>query len=271
MNARLPAETPVESLEARLKRASALNEFEVDDFGFRPTSAAKALKYFVWLYRHYFRVKAFGFENFPAGRFMLVSNHSGQLPFDAAMLLVAGLLEGEPPRLLRGMVERWASTLPFIAPLFARVGQVVGTPANAHRLLEAGQALMVFPEGVRGLVKPSFRRYQLAEFGQGFMRIAVATQTPVLPVAVIGAEEQTPTFANVKSIAKRLNLPAFPLTPYLLPIPLPVKYRIYVGAPRIFEGRSDDDQAIRERVAVVRKEVQALIAKGLRERPGVFR
>src|ERR1700694_4372790 len=97
----------------------------------------------LWLYKNWFRVETHGIEQVPAGKVMLIANHSGQLPFDALMLGMAMLSEAEPPRVARAMVEKWAVSLPFIAPIYARTGQVVGTPENCRPLLAAGETIMI--------------------------------------------------------------------------------------------------------------------------------
>src|SRR3954464_3679345 len=173
----------------------------------------------LWLYRNYFRVQTHGIGHVPTGRAMLVSNHSGQLPLDAAMIALSLLVEAEPPRLARAMVEKWAPTLPFVAPFFARIGQVVGTPENCRRLLAAGETIMVFPEGVRGLNKTFDKKYQLQEFGTGFMRLALETGTPIVPVGVVGAEEQAPAFFDFRAGAQLLGLPRRPTPPPARPRP----------------------------------------------------
>src|SRR5437763_1941816 len=204
-------------LEARLARVVApQNEYGVDPFGLDLEFAKAAIAPALWLYKNWFRVQTHGVEQVPAGRALLVANHSGQLPFDALMIGIAMLAEAEPPRICRAMVEKWAPTLPFVAPFYARIGQVVGTPENARRLLAAGETLMVFPEGTRGLNKTYDKRYRLQEFGNGFMRIALETRTPILPVAVVGAEEQAPAFFDFKVVAKALGFPALPITPTLV-------------------------------------------------------
>ena len=134
---------------------------ETDPFGFDPQWARYALATAAFLHRYYFRVQSYGIENVPKGGVVLVANHSGQLPIDGALILAAMFLDADPPRILRSMVEKWAQTLPGISTLFARCGQVVGVPENARRLLEMGEALLVFPEGVRGISKPFYQRYQL--------------------------------------------------------------------------------------------------------------
>ncbi|SEK39902.1 1-acyl-sn-glycerol-3-phosphate acyltransferase [Stigmatella aurantiaca] len=247
------------------------NEYGVDPFGFNLDFSLAAVAPLVWLYRHYHRVETFGIENVPAGRVLLVSNHSGQLPMDGAMIGVALMMEASPPRAIRSMVEKWVPTLPYISAFFARVGQIVGTPENCRRLLNAGEAILVFPEGMRGISKLWPQRYQLQDFGLGFMRLALETDTPIVPVAVIGAEEQAPALMDLKPLAKLLGFPAFPITATGLPIPLPTKYRLYFGEPLHFTGRADDeDSELDKKVRTVRAAIQAMIHQGLKERRSIF-
>jgi 1-acyl-sn-glycerol-3-phosphate acyltransferase len=250
-----------------------------NEFGFDPFGLSKAnLKYAVtvarWMYRHYFRAEAHGIENVPAdGRVILVANHSGQLPFDGLVIASACFLEPKQPRLVRAMVEFFVPTVPFASYLFSRWGQITGTPENCRRLLSAEEAVLVFPEGARGISKPFNRRYQLADFGKGFMRLALETGAPIVPVAVIGAEEQAPA-VNVKPLAKLLGMPSFPVVPYppfIAPLPLPVKYRLYFGEPIKFTGDpDDDDEVLDDQVKTVKNRIQSMIHLGLREREHVF-
>jgi 1-acyl-sn-glycerol-3-phosphate acyltransferase len=231
----------------------------------------------VWLYKNYFRVIAHGVEKVPRGRVLIVSNHSGQLPFDGMMIAASLVLEHHPPRVVRSMVEKWIPRLPFISVLFARMGQIVGTPENCRRLLEREEAILVFPEGARGISKTFDKRYQLERFGAGFMRLALETHTPIVPVAVVGAEEQAPAFFNLKSIADAIGAPAFPVTPtfpLLGPIgllPLPTRYRIYFGDPILVQGTGDEeDEVVEDHVERVRSTIQEMLQRGLSERTGVF-
>lgn len=247
------------------------NEYGVDPFGFNLDYALAAVAPFLWLYKRYFRVETHGLEKVPAGKVLLISNHSGQLPFDGAMIGVAMLTEANPPRAVRSMVEKWVPSLPFVSTFMARIGQIVGTPENCRRLLQAGEAIMVFPEGARGISKLWSKRYQLQEFGLGFMRLALETNTPIVPVAVVGAEEQAPALLDLKPVAKVLGFPAFPITPTVLPFPLPVKYRLYFGDPLTFTGRPDDEDAeLEKKVRVVKNTIQQMLGQGLKERKGVF-
>ena len=249
-----------------------INEFGVDPFGFDPNSFRFAAPITAWLYRKYFRCEVHGIENVPQGRMLVISNHSGQLPFDAMMIETAFLLETKSPRALRGMAERWSADLPFISRLFARGGAVVGEPSACRQLLNMDEAVLVFPEGVKGINKTFKERYQLLNFGHGFMRLALETKSPIIPVAVIGAEEQAPSVANIKPLAKLFKAPAFPLIlPQIFPIPLPVKYRIYVGEPMNFggDGLEDSDQ-VAEYVRQVRERIQTMLNEGRAKRKSIF-
>jgi 1-acyl-sn-glycerol-3-phosphate acyltransferase len=264
-----------DEISARIEAVrSGENEAGFDPFGFDPETARYVLAVVAFLHRTYFRTQVFGLENVPKGRCLLISNHSGMVPIDGILIAASMLLDGNPPRLPRGMVEKWTQQLPYVAMIFARVGQVLGSPDNARRLLEADHPLMVFPEGVRGIVKPYTRRYQLADFGLGFMRLALETKSPIIPIAVIGAEEQYPNFGNAGGLARALGLPIFPLLPQALlgfALPLPTRYRIYFGEPLHFQGDADDDDAeIEGHVELVRDTVQNMVKRGVGERKHVF-
>jgi 1-acyl-sn-glycerol-3-phosphate acyltransferase len=254
-----------------------LNEFGVDPFGFDPRFVKYGIPFALFLYRKYFRVESVGLSNVPAGRVLLIANHSGQIPLDGAMICVAMIVDAEPPRMVRSMVETWVPTLPVLSWFFPRVGQIVGTRENCQRLLERDAAILAFPEGVRGVSKNFAKRYQLEEFGLGFMRLALRTGAPVVPVAVVGAEEQVPSFYSFKPLAKALGIPAFPITPtfpWLGPLgllPLPVKYRLHFGKPLHFLGDPDDeDSVVTEKVKQVRRTLQRMIRDGLKARKHVF-
>ncbi len=248
------------------------NEYGVDPYGFDVDYTLAAVAPLLWLYKKYFRVQLHGVDAVPGeGRVLLVSNHSGQLPFDAAMIEVALLIDRDPPRVARALVERWVPTLPFVSTYMARCGQIVGTPENCRRLLAADEAILVFPEGVRGLNKPFHDRYRLRKFGTGFVRLALESGAPVVPVAVVGAEEQAPALFDLKPLARLLSFPAFPITPTLLPLPLPTRYRIHFGEPMRLSGSPDDEDAeLERRAAEVQAVVQALLDRGVAERKHVF-
>lgn len=259
--------------QARLEKLTPpKNEYGVDPYGFDIEYTVAAVAPLLWLYRKYFRVEVHDIERVPPeGRVLLVSNHSGQLPFDGAMIEIAFLIDRDPPRAVRALMDTWVPTLPFVSTFMARCGQVVGTPENCRRLLAADEALLVFPEGTRGLNKLFKDRYKLQRFGAGFLRLALETGAPVVPVAVVGAEEQAPALFDLKPLARMFSFPALPVTPTLLPFPLPSRYHIHFGEPIRFQGSPDEEDEVLERkVADVEEAVRALIAHGLAERRHVF-
>jgi 1-acyl-sn-glycerol-3-phosphate acyltransferase len=263
-----------EDLVRKLRRAEARqNEYGYDPFGYSRDDARVAAAIAQAFYRRYFRTRAVGVDHVPQGRCLLVANHSGQLPWDAVSIASALLFDRDPPRITRSMVERYAQTLPFVSTFFARCGQILGTPENCRRLLLAEEAILVFPEGVRGIAKPITKRYQLQPFGLGFMRLALETRSPIVPIAVIGAEEQAPAF-NVAPLARLLGMPAFPVMPVppFLPIlPYPTRHVLYFGEPQCFVGDpDDDDDEIEQRVKTVRNTIQSMIQAGLKERKHLF-
>jgi 1-acyl-sn-glycerol-3-phosphate acyltransferase len=258
--------------DEKLERVKAReNEFGVDPFGLDLEYTRAAVAPILWLYKYYFRVDAHGVNHVPPGRVLLISNHSGQLPFDGMMIGMAMLVEADPPRMIRAMVEKWVPTLPFASTFFARCGQVVGTPENCRRLLGQDEAILVFPEGAKGISKLFKEAYKLQDFGNGFMRLALETRTPIVPIAVVGAEEQAPAFADIKSVARLVGMPAMPVTLTGLPLPLPTKYHIYFGEPMEFRGSADEEDAeVEKKVRQVKATIQAMLNEGLRDRKHVF-
>ncbi len=280
----LPLPPPLARLQREVEARIAelptrLNEYGFDRFGADPRWGMALTLPMALLYRHWLRVETHGIERVPEGRVLLIANHAGNtFAYDGAMLAMAMLLEAKPPRMLRGMGEYYLPQIPFFSVLMHRTGSVVGTPENCTQILENGEAVMVFPEGSRGFVKPWRKRYQLQGFGLGFMRLALETDTPIVPVGIVGAEEQSPALADVKWLGRLVGSPAFPITatfPWfglLGFVPLPVKFRLRFGEPLRFEGDPhDDDAAMEKKVEVVKDAIRGLVAEGLAERQGWFR
>ncbi len=275
------ADTALQSdLDRRISSMSVkLNAFGNDPFGFDPTYLRTVVPPLALVYRNYFRCEATGLENIPEGRCLVVANHAGQVPLDGIMIGLAMFLDRTPPRFPRAMVEKWVQELPVLSWFFPRMGQVTGTPENCRRLLENEEAILVFPEGVRGIMKTYDRRYQLAEFGTGFMTLALEYKTPIVPVAVVGSEEQYPAVFNFKALGSLLGLPegSFPVTPTfpllgpLGALPLPVKYRIEFGAPLRFDAHDPDDpDDLEQKVRFVRGTIQSMLDRGVRQRKHIF-
>ncbi|MEM7589594.1 MAG: lysophospholipid acyltransferase family protein [Myxococcota bacterium] len=251
-----------------------INCLGTDAFGSDPQAFEVSLHMAWLLYRKYFRVQVHGWQHLPSGPMIVASNHSGQLPFDAMMITTGFFLDAPQPVLLHGMVDRRVSRLPFISTLFTRIGHMVGTRQVCDQLLRSGASVLVFPEGVAGICKPFSQRYQLQNFGRGFVRLAMQTGCPVLPMALIGAEEQAIAVANIKPLAKLFRLPCWPLVlPQLfVPVPLPVRYTLYIGKPLDFGRKtlSPSEKTVERGVARVKQSIRALIARGLRNRQSVF-
>lgn len=269
-----------DEVEARLAEVpTTLNEFGVDPFGFDPRYAAPFLLPAAFLYRHWLRVETRGIDRVPAGRVLLIANHAGNtFAYDGAMLAMSMLLEARPPRAVRAMAEYYLPTIPFFSTFLHRMGSVVGTPENCVQLLERGECIMVFPEGERGFVKTWSQRYRLQRFGLGFLRLALETGTPIVPVGIVGAEEQSPGLVRSRWLGRLIGAPVAPITltfPWLglaSLLPLPVKFRILFGAPLLFEGDAHaEDAEIERKVEQVKDAIRELIAEGLAARRGWFR
>ncbi len=277
---RLPSLRAIlQEIDARTERIpTRLNEFGYDSFGLDPSVSRYLSAPMVLLYRHYLRVEARGIERVPDGPVLLIANHAGNtFAWDGAMLATALLMEGEPPRIVRGMGEYFLPTIPFFNVFMQRCGSVVGTPENCVQLLEQGEAIMAFPEGERGFVKTYDKAYQLQRFGLGFLRLALETGTPIVPVGIVGSEEQSPGIANLRWLGRLFGSPSFPVTatfPFLGLagfLPLPVKFHLHFGEPLRFEGDpGDEDAVIEEKVEVVKAAIRELVEAGLAARKSWF-
>jgi 1-acyl-sn-glycerol-3-phosphate acyltransferase len=242
-----------------------------DAFGFSPDTLRRSFPYFRALYRYYFRVESRGHEHLPTtGPTILAANHGGLFPFDAAMTIVDVALHSDPPRLARSVVDRWAGGLPFVNVLFARLGQVVGTGENCAELLERNQLLLVFPEGRAGSCKRVTERYRLQPFHVGFVEHALRAHAPIVPVAIVGSDDQAPVLYDLRALARRFGLPALPITPtfpWLGPLgllPYPVRYRIVYGEPLDYHERfgpeaADDAHLVGYLAKQARRSVQKLL------------
>jgi 1-acyl-sn-glycerol-3-phosphate acyltransferase len=239
------------------------NRDGIDPYGVSKKHLARFFNWLGFSYRYYFRCSAFGVEHVPPrGRAMIVCNHSGGYAIDGGMVLAACFFELQPPRLAHGMAEKFLSKLPFAGQWTLKTGQVMGLPQHAARLLESDRLLMVFPEGARGTAKLYSERYSLIDFGTGFMRLAMQTTTPIVPAAFLGGGEAVPTVANLYKLGRAIGAPYVPITPYLLPAPLPVHTELHFGAPMLFQGSgNEEDSLVVARVDEVKTAIESLIAE----------
>jgi 1-acyl-sn-glycerol-3-phosphate acyltransferase len=268
-----------EPAEEEVRDLVSLASSEIDAFGRDPVFEQRAEKALAFFYRRYFRVEVRNIENVPdKGAVLLVANHSGSLPLDGAMLKLALSLDHPAHRRLRPLAENFVYHFPFVGVLLNRFGAVRACQENAEALLRDGEAVAVFPEGVKGLGKPFRKRYQLQRFGRGgFIRLALRTKTPIVPVAIVGAEETTPVIARLVRPGRTLGLPYLPVTPtfpFLGPlglVPLPTKWTIEFGEPlRFTEDEAADDLTIARLTEDIRGDIQARLDKLLSQRTGWF-
>jgi 1-acyl-sn-glycerol-3-phosphate acyltransferase len=254
---------------------------QVDDFGLDPTYEARVQPLFDALYQRYFRAEAQGLEHIPAeGRVLLIGNHSGTIPFDGVMLKTAIGMHHPARREMRWLAEDFVFHFPFLGAFMNRIGAVRACQENAHRLLAQGSLVAVFPEGIQGIGKLYRDRYRLQRFGRGgYIKLALRTATPIVPVAIVGAEETYPLLLKLTKLAKPLGVPFVPVTPlfpWLGPLgllPLPSRWRICVGAPitEVAEYGPDDaeDPIVVNRLNErVRQAIQDMLATTLRQRGG---
>ena len=243
-----------------------------DVFGFNPTWLKWASKVLEPIYKYYFRVSSYGIEHVPLeGPGILASNHSGTLPIDGMMIGLDVYFKTHEYRAPRAIVDYFVAGLPFVGTLFTRVGGIGGSRGNFRRSLEDGDLLLVFPEGEPGISKPFSKRYQLQKWRVGHVELAIRHQAPVIPTAVVGAEEQLPLIAQIP--IRAFGAPHIPLP--AVPFPLPVHYHIYYGEPIDFSEQYEPDDAndpevLKQAAKTVKSAVHELIQRGLRERKGVF-
>lgn len=256
--------------------------YPVDDFGFDEQWTEALLPLARLVYRRYWRVTTSGIENVPRrGGALLVSNHSGVLPFDGAMIKVAAFEEGLD-RHIRALIATWFFGLPGLSWLLRRSGQTVGHPDDTHRLLSSGELVLVFPEGIKGTGKLFKERYRLRRFGRGgFAEAAIRAGVPIIPISVVGAEEIYPMLADVRPLAELTGMPYFPITPtwpLLGPlglVPLPSKWRIQFHEPvrtdELPASAAGDTPTVMRVSDQVRDVIQAGLITNLMERRSVFR
>jgi 1-acyl-sn-glycerol-3-phosphate acyltransferase len=237
-----------------------------DPWGLDLNKARTTLKYLWPLYKNYFKVRVFGTDNVQDEPYMVTANHSGQIAIDGMLITMAFALEVAPPRILRAMVERFFTSLPWVNMISAQSGAVLGDRQNCSELLSRKESILVFQEAVAGVAKSTSEYYQLQRFTRGFFRLSLKENVKVLPVAVVGAEEVFPYVYQAKSTAKYLNLPALPISPLYFPLPSPID--IYIGKPYELPVLSPDapDKEIDEHVVKIRIQIKEMIDEGLKSR-----
>ena len=255
---------------------------DVDEWGRSEHMRALARRIYEPVYKHWFRVEWEGLENVPTdGGALLVANHAAAIPSDAPVIMHG--IESELERPVYGLADDLFKSLPVVGTLWSRTGGVPAHPDNAYRLLrEQGQLVLVFPEGSKGPGKNFSQRYQLRRFGRGgFVEIAMRAGVPVVPIAVVGAEETMPTLYNMSRLAKAAGLPYFPITANMLALGplgavtyLPAKFRLRVLPPVHFDVAPDQPRYSRSRIMdeseAIRDQIQQALYDMLRKRRSVW-
>ncbi len=264
-------------LKRRLK-----GDYETDEWGLDWEFVEAMRPFLDFMYKMYWRVETSGIEHIPDyERALLVCNHSGQLPWDGAMIMTAILNEHPAQRLVRNLYANWFSTLPFLSAILVKMGQALASVENGTRLLEQDELVGVFPEGYKGVGKLFKNRYRLARFGRGgFTKMAIRTGAPLIPVSVVGAEETYVSVANSSTLARLTGFPYFPISlrfPWfglLGIVPYPTKWYIDFGEP-IPVDEYDPEQAdnlvlVSQLTDQVRNVVQDMVNDRLSNRRSVF-
>lgn len=256
---------------------------DVDEWGRSEHLREVARSLFDPIYRKWFRVEWEGLDRIPTdGGALLVANHAGAIPSDAPVIMHG--IESELGRPVYGLADHMFRDLPVLGTLWSRLGGVVAHPDNAYRLLhDQHQLVLVFPEGNKGPGKAFDQRYQLRRFGRGgFVEIAMRAGVPVVPIAVVGAEESMPILARSNTLGRALGLPYLPLTAnHLLLGPVlgtigyfPAKFRLRVLEPVSFDVDPGLDRYSRSRVMDeserIRQQIQEALYDMLRTRTSVW-
>ncbi len=267
---KLSSEDKVHKEEQILKLRERYRDYQ-DPWGFNIDTVIEALNLTFPIYKKYFKIRIFGIENLEDKPYIFASNHTGQIPIDGMMITTAIAMEMDKPRVLHSMVDSFLAGFPFLGSLSAQTGSILGDRGNCKWLLDKGESILVFPEGMKGITKSSHEFYDTRQFSNGFFRIALGQKTPIVPITVVGAEEMFPLVFHAKKLGKVLGLPTLPLTANILPLPSPID--IYIGKPyELPDHMSVDaqDKEIRVHVQKIEKQINEQLKNGLEKRRPFF-
>jgi 1-acyl-sn-glycerol-3-phosphate acyltransferase len=245
-----------------------------DPFGLDLAFRDSVAPVFEFLHDVYWRVEVSGVHHIPQhGPVLLVANHSGAIPFDGSMIV--STVDRNHGRVVRFLYDRFVANVALVDAFYRKVGGAIASRDNAEMLLRAGEAVLLFPEGVPGVAKTFTDRYRLRQFSPGFARMAMKCDAPVVPVAVVGAEEIYPMIGRAEGLGKKLGMPYVPITPFfpllgpLGALPLPTKWFIRFGKPIRITAPEDEARA-RAAADDVRRRLQAMVTRLKRRRQSIF-
>ncbi len=245
---------------------------DVDEFGYDLYTLAHCEPAFQYLFEEHFKIKLTGLENIPSsGPALLVGNHSGMLPIDAVMLTMAMCKLHPEPRRIRYLVTDWFFKVPGLLNWMTQTGQVRATLDNAIKLVDKGELVGIYPEGIKGVSKPVKQKYRLIDFNPGYVKLAISKNLPIIPVATLGGDETYMVLKNVNKIARLVKMPFFPITPLfpwlpfpLMFFPLPIQWQINIHKP-IYLNLDPSMANNRRTVLNISREIQYIIQKDLNE------
>ncbi len=257
-------------------------DYETDAWGLDWEFIEAVRPFLDFMYKFYWRVETTGIEHISDyERALLVANHSGQFPWDGAMLMTALLNEHPAQRLVRNLYSNSLPTLPFVSSILVKMGQALDSVENGVKLLEQEELVGVFPEGYNGVGKLFRNRYKLSRFGRdGFVKMALQAQAPIIPVSIVGAEETYITLGRSSFLSRLTGLPYFPISlrfPWLGllgVVPLPTKWYIDIGQPITIDDFGPDAAVnpalLSQLTDKIRNVIQVMVNNRLEQRRAIF-
>lgn len=262
---------------AQLNNQSSRNRFferyiaeKEEEYGFSLNTYKRVEKFIRFLYKKWFKVQIAGLNHIPGdGNVIMFGNHSGVLPVDGC-LLYDGIINHHPePRRVRFLVTKFLLEMPLVGPCLKGFGAIPANYDTAKKLLTKQEVVFFYPEAEKGTGKLFKNRYKLVDFHSGFIRAAIETGSPLVPIVTIGGDEVYPLLANIKPLAKLINAPYFPITPFFpwLPfpiwfVPLPVKILVCVWPTlklKYSPQAAEDTDLINEIASDMHRDIQAKV------------
>ncbi len=243
------------------------------DWGFFETQ-----KYF-WnpLMDYWFRMEVEGWENLPDPPALLIGIHSGgPFPWDAWTVGVQWWRHFGRERPMHGTAHDALMATPVVGEYFRRMGVLPARADSITAALAAGRDVTLYPGGERDSLRAWRQRDEAILAGRaGFIKLAIRTGVPIVPIATVGGPDAMPVLATGRRLAKAFRLDKvaqlkmFPIalqapwgiSPALLPeVPFPTKIRTAFEEPIEIDPdpeRAEDDDYVQDRYEAVQNGIQA--------------